>query len=228
MDQFTRVTELIGQAKSAKLKKAKVIVFGVGGVGGFVIEALVRSGIENITIVDNDVVDITNLNRQIIADHQTLGISKVHVMKERILRINPKAEVISLQKFLTTDNINEFEIENYDYIIDAIDTVSAKISLVCKAKEKNIRIISSLGTGNKLEPSLLKVGDIYETKICPLAKVVRKELRKLGVEELNVVYSTEEPIKTGARTPSSMMMVPATAGLMIASKVIRELINIDI
>ncbi len=225
MDQFERVTELIGESKVEKLKNSKVIVFGIGGVGGFAVEALIRSGIGQMTLVDNDKVDITNLNRQIIANHDTLGVAKVKVMKERIQQINPETKILALEKYLTTTNINEFELEEYDYIVDAIDTVSSKLYLICKAKEKNIKIISSLGTGNKLEPEMLEIGDIYDTKICPLAKVVRKELRKKGVKELQVVYSLEEPMKTNGRTPSSMMMVPATAGLLIASRIIKELIK---
>ena len=225
MEQFTRIIEIIGEDGISKLQNANVIVFGVGGVGGFAVEALVRSGIGSITVVDNDKIDITNLNRQIIATTETIGETKVGVIGKRIKSINPKIDLIEYQKLLTPENVREFELEKYDYIVDAIDTVSAKLALIAEAKKLGVKIISSLGTGNKKDITLLREGDIYETTICPLAKVIRKNLRKMGIDSLKVVYSIEEPVKTGKRTPASMIMVPGAAGLMIAKIVIEDLIE---
>ena len=198
LEQFARTELLLGKAAMARLRKARVAVFGIGGVGGYVCEALVRSGIGAFDLVDNDRVSLTNLNRQIIATRKTLGRSKVEVMRERILEINPEAEVRTYECFFLPENADAFPFEDYDYIVDAVDTVTAKISLVMRAQEKNVPIISSMGAGNKLDATAFRVADIYETKVCPLAKVMRRELKKRGVERLKVVYSEEMPIQSDA------------------------------
>ena len=198
LGQFARTELLLGKAAMARLRKARVAVFGIGGVGGYVCEALVRSGIGAFDLVDNDKVSLTNLNRQIIATRKTLGRSKVEVMRERILEINPEAEVRTHECFFLPENADAFPFEDYDYIVDAVDTVTAKIALVMLAQEKNVPIISSMGAGNKLDATAFRVADIYETKVCPLAKVMRRELKKRGVERLKVVYSEEMPIQSDA------------------------------
>ena len=238
---------IVGEDGLDKLKNANVIVFGVGGVGSFACEAIVRAGVGNITIVDFDDVDITNINRQIPALHSTVGRLKVDVMKERILEINPDAKVETHKCFFLPENADEFPFEDYDYIVDAVDTVTAKISLVMKAKEKNIPIISCMGAGNKLDASQFKVADIYKTKVCPLAKVMRRELKKRGVKKLKVVYSEEQPTRPiedmsiSCRTncicppgaahkcterrdiPGSLAFVPSVAGLIIAGEVVQDI-----
>ena len=194
LNQFSRTELLIGKEAIDKLKKAKVAIFGIGGVGSFVVEGLVRSGVENFILVDDDKVCLTNLNRQIIATRKTVGKYKVEVAKERILEINPDAKVETFQEFFMPDS--EGIIDNtIDYIVDCIDTVTAKIELVMRANSMNIPIISSMGTGNKLDPTKFEVTDIYKTSVCPLAKVMRKELRARGIKKLKVIYSKEEPIK---------------------------------
>ena len=217
---------IVGQEGLDKLKDANVIVFGVGGVGSFACEALVRAGVGNITIVDFDDVDITNINRQIPALHSTIGRLKVDVMKERILSINPEVEVdVSTEFFMPGSKLLD---NSLDYIVDAIDTVTGKIELVCKANELNIPIISAMGTGNKLDSTKFEVVDIYKTSVCPLANVMRKELRARGIEKLKVVYSKEEPIKPNDgdyKTPASISFVPSVAGLIIAGEVIKDIIN---
>ncbi len=225
MNQFTRVEKIIGTDGVKILKGANVIVFGIGGVGGYVVETLIRSGIENITIVDRDIVDVTNINRQIIATHSNIGESKVEVMRMRILDINPNVKVKSIMEFLEKNNLSQFNLQEYDYIIDAIDTVTSKLDLVVEAKSIGVPIISSMGTGNKMDPTKLMCTDIKKTKICPLAKVIRKELRSRGISDLKVIYSEEEPKKTMERTPASMMMVPASAGILIAKVVIEDLLG---
>ena len=223
---FGREERLIGKENLEKLSKAKVAVFGIGGVGSFVVEGLARAGIGKFLLVDNDTIDITNINRQIHANINTVGKNKVDVMKERILSINPEAEVdVSTEFFMPGSKLLD---NSLGYIVDAIDTVTGKIELVCKANELNIPIISGMGTGNKLDPTKFEVADIYKTSVCPLAKVMRKELRARGIEKLKVVYSKEEPIKPNDgdyKTPASISFVPSVAGLIIAGEVIKDIIN---
>ena len=232
-----RTIKLIGLEAFEKLTKSHVAVFGIGGVGGFAVEALNRAGISTLTIVDGDIITESNLNRQIIATHDTIGRSKVEVMKERILSINPKAVVYPYHCFvLPGEAMDLFDFTVFDYIIDAVDNVTLKIELAVKATSMNIPIISSMGTGNKLDPSRLMVADIYDTSVCPLAKVMRKELRARGIEKLDVVYSDEPPRKTYAlpleseyepanpRIPGSISFVPSTAGLLLAATVINKII----
>lgn len=249
LNQFSRTELLFGKEAMEKLKKARVAVFGIGGVGGYTVEALARSGVGTIDIVDDDKVCLTNINRQIIATRKTVGKYKVDVMKERILEINPNAVVHMHQCFFLPDNVDEFNFEEYDYIVDAVDTVTAKIELVMQAKKYNVPIISAMGAGNKIDPTRFEVADIYDTSICPLAKVMRRELRKREIEKLKVVYSKEEPIKPlddmaisckencvcppGAeRTctqrraiPGSNAFVPSVVGLIIAGEVIKDIVN---
>lgn len=226
---FSRTETLIGFDNMNKLKNAKVIVFGVGGVGGYVIEALTRSGINQIDIVDFDTISITNLNRQIIALHSTVGKLKIDVMKERMLDINPNIVVNIYPVFLDDTNIESFNLSQYDYVVDAIDSVTSKLLLIEYCVKNNIKIISSMGTGNKLDPSLFKISDISKTSVCPLAKVIRYELRKRGINHLKVLFSTETPIKNFVEgegnklAPSSISFVPSSAGLLIASEVIKDL-----
>ena len=195
LTQFSRTELLLGKEAMEKLKNAKVAVFGIGGVGGYVCEALVRSGVGAFDLIDDDKVCLTNLNRQIIATRKTIGKYKTDVMKDRILEINPDARVEVHKCFFLPENADEFPFEEYDYIVDAVDTVTAKISLVMKAQEMNVPIISSMGAGNKLDASQFRVADIYKTKVCPLAKVMRRELKKRGVKKLKVVYSEEQPTR---------------------------------
>lgn len=224
-NQFSRTELLIGKEGVEKLSKAKVAIFGIGGVGSFVVEALVRAGIKNFILVDNDDVEETNLNRQIIATYKTIGKPKVEVSKERILEINPNANVESYQEFFTKDS-NGILDDTISYVVDAVDTVTAKIELVLQANKLNIPIISCMGTGNKLDPTKFEVTDIYKTSICPLAKVMRKELKKREISKLKVVYSKEEPIKQQDRTiPASISFVPSVAGLIIAGEVIKDIIK---
>ncbi len=224
-NQFSRTENLIGKENLISLKNAKIAVFGIGGVGGHVVEALVRSGVETIDIIDNDNVSLSNLNRQIIATHSSLGKPKTDVMKERILDINPNAVVNTHNLFYLPENAAEFNLSNYDYIVDAIDTVTAKIELITRAKEANIPIISCMGTGNKLDPSKFEISDISKTSVCPLAKVMRYELKKRNITKVKVLYSKENPIKTENRTPMSIATCPAVAGLLIANEVIKDIIK---
>ena len=234
--KFIRTEMLLGKAAMEKLKNSRVAVFGVGGVGGYTVEALARSGVGTIDVIDNDEVALSNLNRQIIATVNTVGMAKVEVAKQRILSINPNAVVNVHNTFYLPENSDEFDFSAYDYVVDAIDTVTAKISLVMKCNEAGTPIISSMGTGNKLNPCELEVTDIYKTSVCPLARVMRKELKDRGVKKLKVVYSKEEPVKPilsegaentpGRRaTPGSTAFVPSVAGLIIASEVIKDLIG---
>lgn len=235
MDFLIRQELLLGKEQNEKLKNAKIIVFGIGGVGGFSVEALARAGVCNIALVDSDRVEISNINRQIVADHSTIGKLKTEVMKERILKINPNACVKTFNTFYLKETADEINLEDYDYIIDAIDTVSAKLELISRAKEKNIKIISCMGTGGKLDITALKVVDVYQTKNCPLSRVMRRELKKRNISSLKVVYSSqnsakasgEENIKNSTR-PSvpSMIFVPATAGLLLASEVVKEILGV--
>ena len=229
-EKFSRTELLIGKDGIEKLKKAKVAIFGIGGVGSYVVEALVRAGIENFILVDNDEVSISNLNRQIIATTKTIGIPKVEVAKQRILEINPEAIVETYQEFFMPETEGILD-ESITYIVDAIDTVTAKIELVLRANKLNIPIISSMGTGNKLDPTRFEIIDVYKTSVCPLAKVMRKELKQRGVKELKVVYSKEEPIKLEKndegkkQVPGSVSFVPSVAGLIIAGEVIKDIIK---
>lgn len=246
---FSRSELLIGSESLNKLKQSHVAVFGVGGVGTFAVEALTRTGVGKFTLIDNDHICITNVNRQIHATMSTIGRSKVEVMKERILDINPRADVAIFKELYTSVSSPRLLTQKYDYVIDAIDMITAKIDLIVKCKENNIPIISSMGAGNKLDPTRFEVSDIYDTSICPLAKVMRKELRKRNVSDLKVVYSRETPVahfKTGDSlsngdayknedtvlsrkqlVPGSVAFVPSVVGLIIASVVVKDLINWD-
>lgn len=234
LNQFSRTELLFGQDAINKLSQSRVAVFGIGGVGGYTVEALARSGIGELDLIDNDSVSLTNINRQIIATHNTIGEFKVDVMKKRILEINPNIQVKTYKTFFTSQNSNEFTFNKYDYIVDAIDTVSSKIELVIKANEVNVPIISSMGAGNKVDPTAFEVCDIYKTSVCPLAKVMRYELKKRGIKKLKVVYSKEKPITPliseetviGRRQiPGSTAFVPSVVGLIIAGEVIKDLID---
>lgn len=231
-DQFERTRMLIGQDNLDRLKEAKVLVFGVGGVGGYVCEALCRAGIGRIDIVDKDSVDITNINRQIIATYQTLGRPKVEVCRERMLSINPNIKVDARQCFYLPEKSEEFDFGAYDYVVDAVDNVTAKLDIICNAKAAGVPVISSMGTGNKLNPFMFKIADIEKTRVCPLAKVIRKELRKRGITGVKVLYSEEEPIKpaesrkdTAKITPASISFVPSCAGLMIAGRIVLDILK---
>ncbi len=229
--QFLRTEMLLGENSTAILKQKRVILFGLGGVGSYTAEALARAGIGSITVVDNDTVSVTNLNRQLCALHSTIGKNKVDVVKERILDINTECTVTAINKFYLPENSEEFGLEKYDYIADAIDTVSAKIDLAVKGQELSIPVISCMGTGNKLDPARFAVSDIFKTSGCPLCRVMRTELRKRGIKKLNVVWSPEEPEKpaqtseeTGKRqTPASLPFVPPVAGMIMAGKIILDL-----
>ena len=234
-DWQERTKLLLSEEAAEQLEKAHVAILGIGGVGGYVAEALARSGIGHLTLIDNDTISLSNLNRQIIATVDHIGEYKTDVMRERILSINPKAQVEVFHDFFLPGMQTDFmSFSRYSYVVDAIDTVSAKIELAVRSQEEKFPLISSMGTGNKLDPSRFAVADIYETKVCPLAKVMRKELRARGVERLKVVYSEEEPItpkvqiKEGSRRaiPGSVSFVPGAAGLVIAGAVVRDLINI--
>ena len=222
-EQFKRTESLIGHEAVDKLLNSKVIVFGVGGVGSYVCEALARAGVGHMEIVDKDEVDVTNINRQLIALHSTVGMPKVEVCKARLKDINPNMEVVSRQCFYLPERSDEFDFSKYDYVVDAVDNVTAKLDIICKAKAAGVPVISSMGTGNKLDPMAFKVADIEKTKVCPLAKVMRKELKKRGVTKVKVVYSEEEPQNTDSRTPASISFVPSAAGLLIAKTVIDDL-----
>lgn len=246
---LSRTELLIGKEAIDKLKEAKVVVFGIGGVGGYTVEALARTGVGKLILVDDDTVCLTNINRQIHATFKTISRDKVEVAKERVLDINPKCEVITYKTFVTADNIADIITEDVDYVVDAIDTVTTKIAMVVWCKEHNIDIISCMGTGNKLDPTQFKISDLYKTKICPLAKVMRYELKRRGVKELKVLYSEETPIQpdyenvvtckegcvcSGASSnkcmmkrqiPASISFVPSVAGLIIGGEVIKDLIK---
>lgn len=229
LNEFSRMELLIGKEALEKLNTSKVAVFGVGGVGSYVVEGLVRSGIGNFVLVDNDEVALSNINRQIIATHRTLCMAKVEVAKERILEINPNANVEIYKEFFMPETQGIID-GSVNYIVDAIDTVTAKIELVMRAERLNIPIISSMGTGNKLDPTRFEVTDIYKTSVCPLAKVMRKELKDRGIKKLKVVYSKEEPIKINCEdtskkpVPGSVSFVPSVAGLIIAGEVVKDII----
>lgn len=227
-EQFSRTELLLGQEAMDRLRRSRVAVFGIGGVGGYVVEALARAGIGRLDLIDHDKVSMSNINRQIIATLDTVGMDKVDVMKKRILSINPEAQVETHQCFYLPENADTFDLSQYAYVVDAIDTITAKIELILRAKKAGVPIISCMGTGNKLNPMQLEIADIYQTSVCPLAKVMRRELRKRNVEKLKVLYSKEEPIKNylsvqGRAVPGSVSFVPSAAGLIIASEVVREI-----
>jgi len=235
-NQFSRTERLLGKENMEKLAAARVCIFGIGGVGGYVAEALARSGVGHLELVDNDVICLSNLNRQIIATHETLGQYKVDVMKERILSINPTAEVTVYKCFYLPETRAQFDFTNYDYVVDAIDTVAGKIALVLQAEESGTPVISSMGAGNKLDPAAFQVADIYQTSVCPLAKVMRRELKRRGVKKLKVVYSKEQPVAVQndeesllssprRSIPGSIAFVPSVAGLIIAGEVVKDLVN---
>ena len=247
LNQFSRTELLLGKEAMDKLQNSRVAVFGIGGVGGYVCEALVRSGIGAFDLIDDDKVCLTNLNRQIIATRKTVGQYKTEVMRDRILEINPKADVRIHQCFYLPENASDFDFSEYDYVVDAVDTVTAKLELIMRAKESGTPVISSMGAGNKLDASAFRVADIYKTKVCPLAKVMRRELKKRGVKKLKVVYSEEQPIRPvedmaiscrshcicppGAKhkcterrdIPGSVAFVPSVVGLIIAGEVVKDL-----
>ena len=249
LNQFSRTELLIGKEGIDKLKNSKVAVFGIGGVGSFVVEGLVRAGVENFVLIDDDKVCLTNLNRQIIATRKTIGKYKVDVMKERILEINPNANVETHQEFYMSNSESNIINNELSYVVDCVDTVTAKIEIITQCKKLNVPLISAMGTGNKLDPSRFEITDIYKTNICPLAKVMRKELRKRNIDSLKVIYSEEEPIKPDEtlecscktncicppgtkrkcaernQVPGSISFVPSVAGLMIAGEVVRDIIN---
>ncbi|WP_129595676.1 tRNA threonylcarbamoyladenosine dehydratase [Anaerophilus nitritogenes] len=232
---FSRTEMILGTENLNKLKRSKVAVFGIGGVGTFVVEGLARSGVSQFVLVDDDDICITNINRQIHALRSTVGQSKVEIMKERILQINPNAKIQTYQMLYTEQTAEQLLKDDYDYVVDAIDMVSAKLDLIERCYKRGIKIISSMGAGNKLDPTQFEVADIYKTSICPLAKVIRKELRKREVKCLKVVYSKEEPIKPNRvektlstekkQVPGSMAFVPSVAGMIIASVVVKDLID---
>ncbi len=232
-DIFSRTELLIGEDAMARLKSARVAVFGVGGVGGYVVEALARSGVGTLDLIDNDTVSVSNINRQIIATTKTVGKNKVDVAKERVLDINPDATVYTYNMFYLPETAHTFDFSKYDYVVDAIDTVSGKISLVLQAEEAGVPIISSMGAGNKMDPTAFEVTDVYKTSVCPLAKVMRRELKNRGVKKLKVVYSKEIPMtpletisEAGRRQlPGSMAFVPSVVGLIIAGEIVKDLIK---
>ncbi len=227
-ERFIRTERLLGKASMDNLKNAHIAVFGVGGVGGYVVEALVRSGVGAIDVFDNDTVSVSNINRQIIALDSTIGRPKVEVIAERARDINPDIKITEHNCFYSPENADEYDLSVYSYIVDAIDTVTAKIELIRRAKELNVPIISSMGTGNKLCASMLEVSDIKKTEMCPLARTMRRELKSRGITDLKVVYSKEKPIipEDGDRTPASTAFVPAAAGLIIAGEIIKAIAEI--
>lgn len=234
-ERFSRAARIFGADGMERLHMAHVAVFGVGGVGSYIAEGLARSGVGHISLIDSDVVDITNLNRQLEALSDTVGKSKAQAMRERILQINPECEVIVHDCFFLPENSDSFDFSQYDYVADAVDTVTAKIELVLKAQREGVPIISSMGTGNKLCPAMLEVSDIYKTSVCPLARVMRQELKKRGVKKLKVVYSKEEPIQPlqsdeenphRRSIPASAVFVPGAAGLIIASEIVKDIVQL--
>ena len=228
-----RTEMLIGKENVKKLQNSHVVVFGLGGVGSYVVEGLVRAGISYISIIDKDIVDVTNINRQIIADIETVGKSKVEVEEERILKINSNAHVSKIKEFVNKDNLEEIiekiimlqNIVTINHVVDAIDTVSSKLEIIKYCNEHNIKIISCMGTGNKLDASKFEITDISKTSVCPLAKIIRKELKKLNIPHLKVLYSNEEPIKTNTTSPASISFVPSVAGLLIAGEVVKDVLE---
>lgn len=231
-EEFSRTAMVYGEKAIEKLQNAHVAVFGVGGVGGFACEALARAGVGSIDIFDKDVVSLSNINRQIIALHSTVGKSKVDVMRERIKDINPDCAVDEYNVFYLPENADEYDLSKYDYIVDAVDTVSAKLEIIMRSHRNGVPVISAMGAGNKTDPTMFRVADIYNTSVCPLARVMRRELKKRGIDSLKVVYSTEEPAKCSNQdkngekpVPGSLSFVPSVMGLIIAGEVIKDIIN---
>ena len=231
-NQFSRIEMLLGKDATEKLSKSRVAVFGIGGVGGYAVEALVRCGVGAIDLIDNDKVAPSNLNRQIVATTKTLGKSKVEAAKERVLEINPNCKVTTHPTFYTPETAGQFDFSKYDYIVDAIDTVVGKLSLIEQAKANGVPIICSMGTGNKLDPTKFEVADISKTSVCPLARVIRTEVKKRKIKDVKVVYSKETPItpqnvqiQNGKQTPGSVSFVPPVAGMIMAGEVIKDLIK---
>ena len=225
-EQFQRSAALLGTDAMTRLHHARVAVFGVGGVGGYVCEALVRSGVGTLDVFDKDDVSVTNLNRQIIALHSTLGQDKVSVITARMHDINPDVVIHEHKLFYLPENADEIDLTAYDFVVDAVDTVAAKIELAVRCEQLGIPIIAAMGAGNKLDPSMLQIADIYKTSVCPLAKVIRKGLKDRGIKDVKVLYSREEPVRTGLRTPASVSFVPSVAGLIIAGEVIKDLAGV--
>ena len=232
-ERFKRTERLLGSHAMQRLAESRVAVFGVGGVGGYTVEALARSGVGALDLCDKDVVDLTNLNRQIIALQGTVGRPKVEVAAERILEINPYCRVTTHQVFYLPETADQFDFTEYDYVVDAVDTVTTKLSLILRAKESGVPVISSMGAGNKLDPTRFRVADLYQTSVCPLAKVMRRECRKRGIDSLKVVYSTEDALTpqegvaedaSRRSTPGSVAYVPSVAGLIIAGEVVKDII----
>ncbi|MEE1037656.1 MAG: tRNA threonylcarbamoyladenosine dehydratase [Eubacterium sp.] len=221
---FSRTERIVGSEGIEKLQKSHVLIFGIGGVGGHCIEALVRAGIGKVTIVDKDTVDITNINRQIIADLNTVGMKKTEAMEARLKNINRDVEVICKDMFYLPEEGDNFDFSEYSYVVDAIDNVTAKLDIIARSKGAGTPVISSMGTGNKLEPTMLEVSDIHKTSVCPLAKVIRKELKKRNIKDVKVVYSKEEPL-VRANPPGSVSFVPSAAGLIIAGEVVKDILN---
>lgn len=234
MNEFSRTALLIGEENLNKIKNSHIAVFGLGGVGSYVVEALARCGVGKLTVIDHDTVSLSNINRQLIALHSTVGKKKTEVVKERVLDINPDCEVTAFDEFYSADNADKIFNTHYDYVVDAIDSVESKLDLIQRCKQNNIPIICSMGTGNKLNPRMFEVDDIYKTQVCPLCRSMRSRLRKLGIQELKVVYSREEPTQykkeldaqTQKPTIASISFVPSVAGLIIAENVIKDVINI--
>ena len=235
---LNRTEMLIGKNNTDKLQKSNIVVFGLGGVGSYVVEGLCRAGVGNIAIIDKDVVDITNINRQLIADTTTIGMAKVDVEEERMLKINPDINICKIKDFVNKDNIHAImdiiksnffnsskSKDTFDYIVDAIDTVSSKLEIIKWCNENHMPILSCMGTGNKLDANRFEITDITNTSVCPLAKVIRKELKKLNIPHLKVLYSKEEPIKNSSSSPASISFVPSVAGLLIAGDVIKSIIE---
>ena len=232
-EQFIRGVGVLGEDGIEKLHASRVIVFGVGGVGGFCAEALCRIGVGHIDLVDGDTVSVSNLNRQIIALHSTIGKAKVDVLKDRLYDINPECKVNAKKLFYLPENADEIDLSQYDYIVDAVDTVSAKLEIICRADAKNIPIISAMGAGNKLDPTRFEVADIYKTSVCPLSRIIRRELKARGVKKLKVVYSKEEPRAhlgidkdSGKPIPSSLSFVPSVMGLIMAGEIVRDITGV--
>lgn len=225
-NRFSRTQQIFGKENMQKLAASRIAVFGIGGVGGYTVEALARSGVGTLDLIDADKVCLTNINRQILATDKTVGRYKTDVARERILDINPDAVVNVHKVFYLPDTRERFDFTQYDYVVDAIDTVTGKIELVLQAKEAGTPIISSMGAGNKINPAMFEVADIYETSVCPLARVMRRELKKRGVKRLKVVYSREKPREAGGRVPGSTAFVPSVAGFIIAGEVIKDILQI--
>ena len=224
-NQYTRSVAVLGEDAITKLKNCSVAVFGVGGVGSYTVEALARAGVGAIDLIDNDTFNVTNMNRQLYATHKTIGQYKVDVARDRILDINPECKVTAHKMFYLPENADGLDLSQYDYIVDAIDTVAAKVELIVRADKVGTKIISSMGTGNKLHPELFEITDIYKTSVCPLAKVMRTRLKKEGIKKLKVVYSKEEPITNPDNIIGSVPFVPSVAGLIIAGEVVKEIVN---